>query len=387
MITDVDELIKKLHSLDPKKFPTTITPKDGVLPTSIAAVDPNFKMPQVWKSSIAIDYAFPTPFPMSITGEYIFNKTINGVCMKDYNMKPVEGFSRLNGPDNRHIYPADYTYSKTSAYVLSNTNLGYGYSASATFNMTPIPNLHFTAAYTHTVSKELTGMPGSDASSAFTYIPTVEGPNNAPLHNSQYVTPDRAFASLTYDDKGNNHYSLFYETWRGGYNYSYMYSNDLNNDNYAYDAIYIPKDANELKFVSQDDAVRFWKFVNDDKYLSKHLGEYAEAYSVYSPWVHRLDFRYAHDFKFNIGKSTNIIQLNCDIKNVLNLFNSSWGVSKTMNTALNSGRILKVEKIGADGIPVFSTPAAVSSTVETWAPNHALGQCWYAQVGIKYIFN
>ena len=34
-----------------------------------------------------------------------------------------------------------------------------------------------------------------------------------------------------------------------------------------------------------------------------------------------------------------------------------------------------------------STPSAISGTTETFVPNHALGQCWYASVGIKYLFN
>lgn len=391
MITDVDEMISYLHSLDPTKFPTTISPEDGVLPSSIAAVDPGFKMPQVWKTSLAVDYAFPTPFPMSITGEFIYNKTVNGVCIQDLNIKSPEGYARLSGADNRHIYPDDYKYSSTSAYLLTNTNLGYGHVGSISLNAAPIDGLNFTAAYTHTVSKELTGMPGSDASSAFTYIPTSEGPNNPLLHNSSYVTPDRFFASLTYSDKANNSFSLFYETWRGGYNYTYMTTNDVNNDNYNYDVIYIPTDneiydTNMVRFASESDRDRFWSFVNSDPYLSKHKGEYSEAYSVYNPWVHRLDFRFSHDFKVKVGKTTNTLQLNLDVKNILNMFNSSWGVIKQMNPALNSGRILTLDRIDADGVPVYSTPAAVG-TVDTWTYYTGIGQCWYAQVGIKYMFN
>ena len=387
MITDVNELIAKMNSLDPKKFPTSISPADGVLPSSFACVDPKFKMPQVWKTSIAADYNFPTSFPMSLTGEFIFNKTVNAVYLQDLNMKPAEGFARLNGVDNRHIYPSDYTYGKTSVYMLTNNNKGYGYTASVTFKASPVEGLDITAAYTHTASKELTGMPGSDASSAFTYIPTYEGPNYAPLHNSQYVEPDRAFVSLSYNDKSNNHFSLFYEGFRGGYNYTYMMANDLNGDNYNYDVIYIPNDPSELKFATQSDANRFWDFVNGDKYLSKHKGQYSEAYSVYSPWTHRIDLRYAHDFKIKCGNNTNTIQLGIDVKNLLNMFNSSWGVMKQMNPALNSGRILEVNSIGADGVPVYTTPAAVSGSTQTWTRVHAIGQCWYAQIGIKYMFN
>jgi hypothetical protein len=386
-ITDPTALKNFLHEQDPDKFPLTISPEDGVVGSSFAAVDRKFKMPQVWKTSVALDYAFPTSFPMSITGEFIFNKTVNGVCMSNWNVMPVDGFTRLNGPDNRPIYPANHKYIGTDAFVLTNTNKGYGYSANIMFNMSPVEGLDFTASYTHLVSKELTGMPGSDASSAFTYVPTVDGPNNPVLHNSQYVTPDRFFASLTYRDKCNNTFSLFYETWRGGYNYSYMYDGDFNGDGYNYDAIYIPNTKDELKFVSDDDRDRFWAYVENDKYLSKHKGKYAEAYSVYSPWVHRLDFHYSHDFKVRIGKTTNTLQLSVDIKNLLNIFNSSWGVMKYMNPDLNSGRILTCDHIDAEGVPVFSTPKAVSANTPVWTYYHDLGQCWYAQVGIKYMFN
>ena len=386
-ITDPTALKNFLHEQDPDKFPLTISPEDGVVGSSFAAVDRKFKMPQVWKTSVALDYAFPTSFPMSITGEFIFNKTVNGVCMSNWNVMPVDGFTRLNGPDNRPIYPANHKYTGTDAFVLTNTNKGYGYSANIMFNMSPVEGLDFTASYTHLVSKELTGMPGSDASSAFTYVPTVDGPNNPILHNSQYVTPDRFFASLTYRDKCNNTFSLFYETWRGGYNYSYMYDGDFNGDGYNYDAIYIPNTKDELKFVSDDDRDRFWAYVENDKYLSKHKGKYAEAYSVYSPWVHRLDFHYSHDFKVRIGKTTNTLQLSVDIKNLLNIFNSSWGVMKYMNPDLNSGRILTCDHIDAEGVPVFSTPKAVSANTPVWTYYHDLGQCWYAQVGIKYMFN
>ena len=380
-------LLDKLIGLG---YPSTITPEDGAVPSSISAVDPKFKMPQVWKTSLALDYNFPTSFPFSISVEGIYNKTINGVTISDWSMLPVNGFVHLNGADSRPMYPGTFR-TGTKAFVLENTHKGYGYSGSVTINMRPVEGLSLMAAYTHTASKELTGMPGSAAESAFTYVPTVEGPNNIKLHNSQYVTPDRAVASGTYSDKSGNHFSLIYEAWRGGYNYSYMLANDMNGDGYNYDALYIPTDEqvenNEFRFASDDDAARFMDYVHGDKYLSKNQGKYAEAYSVYSPWVHRLDFSYKHDFKVKIGQSVNKLQLSVDVKNILNLFNSKWGVSKYMNSDLNEGRILKFESVDAEGYPVFSTPAKVNANIDTFVPNISIGQCWYASVGIKYMFN
>ena len=165
----------------------------------------------------------------------------------------------------------------------------------------------------------------------------------------------------------------------------------MNGDGYQYDALYIPNDEQlenkEYRFVSDGDRERFAAYVNNDPYLSRHKGQYAEAYALYSPWVHRFDFGYKHDFKVNIGQSVNTLQLSFDIKNLANLFNNAWGVSKAMNSDLNSGRILKFEGADADGYATFSTPKAVSGTTKTWAPVYLIGQCWYASVGIKYMFN
>ena len=386
----IDALKEKLISMG---SPTTISPEDGTKPSTISAVDPKFKMPQVWKTSLALDYKFPTSFPFSITAEGIFNKTVNGVMISDWSIKPINGYTRLNGADNRPMFPSDFR-SGTAAFVLENTNQGYGYQANVTVNMRPVEGLNLMAAYTNQMSKEITDMPGSNAESAFTYVPTVNGPNNIGLHNAANVTPHRVVASATYSDRSNNHFSFIYESWKGGYNYSYMLTNDMNGDGYAYDALYIPTAAEvgdgttgDFRFVSEKDAQRFMAFVKNDSYLSKNQGKYAEAFSVYSPWVHRLDFSYKHDFKVKAGGSTNTLQLSLDVKNILNLFNSSWGVSKYMNPKLNSGRILKFEHVDQDGYPVFSTPEAVSGSTQVFMHNPSIGQCWYASVGIKYMFN
>ena len=384
----IEALYNKLIKLG---YPSTVRPEDGTVPSAVNGVDPKFKMPQVWKSSIAFDFSLPTSFPFTFSAEGIFNKTINAVAISDWSMKDVAGFARFNGVDNRPIYPTGFR-NGTKAFVLENTDKGYGWSASAQVNIRPIESLSFMAAYTHTVSKEITGMPGSAAESAFTYVPTNEGPNYIKLHNSQYVTPDRVVASLTHHDKSGNHYSFIYEAWRGGYNYSYMTTNDMNGDGYNYDALYIPTEdevsSRQFRFVSMDDQNRFMDFVRHDKYLSKHMGQYAEGYSVYSPWVHRVDLSYKHDFTVKCGNNTNTLQLCLDVKNVLNLFNSSWGVSKYLNPEIGSdARILKYEGVDADGYATFSTPKAVSGSTATFVPNHGIGQCWYASVGIKYLFN
>lgn len=385
----IDALYDKLTSLG---YPTTISPETGSVPSAISAVDPDFHMPEVWKTSLAVDYAVPVGFPLTLTAEGIINKTVYGTVLNDWAVPDVAGFARFNGADSRHIYPTGYL-TGTHAYVLENTHKGYGWSFNFSVNAKPWEWLDVYAAYTHTASKELTGMPGSNASSVLNYMATVDGPTAVKLHNSQYVTPDRFIASVNLHDKSGNHYSLVYETWRGGYNYSFMTTNDMNGDGYNYDAIYIPTDQqvanNEFRFKTADDRDRFMAYVHANGYLKDHQGKYAEAYSLYSPWVHRIDFSYKHDFKFNIGATKHNFQLSFDMKNVLNFFNSTWGVSKYLNPAIGSdgARILKYEGTDNDGYATFSTPKAINGNTKTWTYNHAIGQCWYAAIGIKYFFN
>ena len=384
-------LLNKLASLG---YPTTISPDQGTVPSSICSVDPNFHMPEVWKTSLAVDYVVPVGFPLTITAEGIFNKTVYGTVLNDWAVPDVKGFARFNGADSRHIYPSGYL-TGTHAYVLENTHKGYGWSFNLSATAKPWEWMDLYASYTHTASKELTGMPGSNAASVLNYMATVDGPTAVKLHNSQYVEPDRIVASMNLHDKSGNHYSFIYEAWRGNSNYSFMTQNDMNGDGFNYDAIYVPRDnevgvgTGDFRFKTQDDMDRFMAFLHNNSYLKKHQGEYAEAYSYYSPWVHRVDFSYKHDFKLNVGQTKHTLQLSFDMKNVLNFFNSKWGVAKYLNPAIGSdgARVLKYEGVDAEGYATFSTPKAVDGNTQSWTYNHAIGQCWYAAIGLKYYFN
>ena len=389
IVTNPDDIITKLGA------PTTITPAQGTLPSSIAGVDQNFKMPQVWKSSIAVDYVLPLSFPWSVSGEFIYTKKLNDVLLTNYNVNTsnTDTWNRLNGADNRLIYPTPYNYYSKKlnnvniydACVLTNTHKGHGMTFNLTTSLTPIENLDLMASYTHTVMKEVSGMPGSNATSAWQGLYTVNGPNLATVQNSQYVIPDRVIASVTYTWKKHDHYSLFYE----GYNpagYSYFYQGDLNGDGISNDLMYIPRDDSEINFSNPADRDPFWAYVNQDKYLKNHKGEYAEAYSARSPWVHRFDFSWKHDFTLKIGNVMHKLQTSLDIQNVGNLFNSKWGVTQNMANSGN-GQILKVDKV-VSGTPYFSMRKLNGAyPTNTWSYSRVYGQCWRMQIGLKYYFN
>ena len=381
IVTDVNEMISILGT------PTTISPADGAVGSEVNGVAHNFKMPQVWKSSIGIDYQVPVSFPLTVTGEFNYTDNINAVRLVNWNINESALTERFQGADNRMIYPSNYTYNKTNAFVLSNTHKGYGWTANFTVNATPIENLDIMAAYTHTVMKEVTGMPGSNATSAWQGLYTVDGPNFAKLQNSQYVTPDRLIASVTYT-YNKDHFSLFYTGY--SYNgYSYYYSNDMNGDGIGYDLMYIPRNDSEINFANEADRADFWAFVEQDKYLKNHKGEYAEAYSARAPWVHQFDFRWAHDFDLKVGNTKHKLQISADVENIGNMLHSSWGVPKFFSAETNNGRILKYEGRDANNVPSFSLyrDSNGNAPKKTWDYNRAYDNAWRIQLGVKYYFN
>ena len=251
-VTDVNQAVQILN------LPTTVTPENGTLAgigSSFNGVDPNFRMPQIWKSMLGFDWDVPVSFPLTFTVEGMFNKTIYGVRLVDWNLKydmiaNAGDNVRFNGPDKRVNYALlvdeegnpNYKYGAQNAYVLTNSKEGYGYTINAAINTTPFKNFNLSAAYTHTESKEISGMPGSAATSAYSGLYSIDGPTFVGLQRSQYVIPDKVTASVGYMfpalfDGDGVRINLFYTAFSAG-GYSYFYSNDMNGDGISTDLMY-----------------------------------------------------------------------------------------------------------------------------------------------------
>ncbi len=401
MITDVNQMVSVLG------LPTTAK---AALPSSIAAIDPDFKLPQVWKSTFAVDYQIPTSFPMALTLEGMYSKDINAVCQVNANMPdPAQlGFARFNGPDNRYIYTSTKINSAVSdAEVIKNTNKGYGYTLNATYTTEPIKDLRMMFAYTHTVVKEISGNPGSQANSAWQNQASIDGPNQLGLQNSQYVTPNKLVGSVSYRFEYAKHLATNIGLYYSGYNtgrYSWVYSSDMNKDGVNNDLMYIPASKDEILFkdiidsktkevffTAAQQSEAFWNFVEQDKYLSKNKGKYAEAYSAKMPWVNRFDLKISQDFKVKAGSTSNTLQISLDILNFGNLINDSWGVTQT-SAPSNYGKVLKYESMNASNTPIYSmyyttVDGAKVLANKSFSVYNNQSNCWQLQLGIRYIFN
>ena len=397
LVTNVQEIVQMLG------LPTSPI---GVVPPQINGTDPDFRMPQVWKSSLAVDIQLPTPFPMAVTVEGIFNNMINAVVLENWNLRqPDETWQRFAGPDNRFRYPpAQYRYYVRNvgpnnitprALVLSNTNRGWGAIGNITVTASPVQNMNLMMAYTITESKELTAMPGNVANAIWNGTISVNGPHILDLQRSAHVIPHRLIGSFGYSTPSNTwagnifantHFNIFYTGASSG-GFSYLFNNNIIGDGVNNNLIWIPRERGDIRFINQEHEDAFFRFKAQCRYLRRNAGGYAEAHAVRAPWVHRFDLRVARDFRIN----RNTLTFSVDITNVGNMLNSSWGIPKNQALA-NAGRILHFENAAmvanGDNIPVFSVPAAILSEEATpWTTNYSIGNTWRMQFGVRYTFN
>lgn len=413
-ITKTEQLALLLFNPDPfyqlrytEMFPPTPTKAPG----SIAVVDKNFKMPQVWRTDLAFDVKLP--WNLVATFEGIYSKSINDI--KQYNANQTISDTTFQGPDKRErFFSSSRRVNKdiSNAMVLTNTKEGYTYSLTAGLSRQFKSGFYGMVAYTYSGAEDLTANPGSAAASAWASNPSYINQNNPSLSYSQFTVPHRVIGALSYQIDYAKHLkttvSVFYQGSSQG-RLDYIYSNDMNGDGNAADLMYIPKDASEIIFADikksdgtviataaeQNDA--FWKYVEQDKYLSSHKGQYAERYGVVMPWLGRWDVKIMQDVYTYFGKKNptrHSIQISLDLLNIGNLFNSDWGVYQKQTLGSYDITLLKYNNTNSEGVPTYqmnylSTDKATGKPVfptSTYTPVMSTTSTWGAQIGIRYTF-
>jgi len=381
------------------KFPQTAGTS---APGSIAAIDKNFKLPQVWRSNLAIDVQLPAKTIFTFEG--LYTKDLNAIVQYNANQKgPIGKMDANNGKDTRPFFGANnaarrVNSSMSEAIVLTNTDEGYSYSLTGQLSKEFSKNFSAMIAYTYTQSKDVSSNPGSQAASAWSNNLSVRGQNDLDLNPSQFAVPHRVVGAISYRFEYLNalatSISLFYDGANTG-RYDYRYTSDFNRDGINSDLIYIPASPDEITFTDivssgnvvftakqQSDA--FFNYVEQDKYLSKNKGKYAERNGAVLPWRNRFDLRLLQDIFTNIKGRKHTLQLSVDMLNVGNLLNSDWGIIQTTN--YNNGAIL-VPNVTSDGKATFQM-ARVNNQLPTTSFRNVLSTAttWGMQVGLRYIF-
>jgi hypothetical protein len=372
-------------------------------PGQISFVDRNFKLPQVWRSNLAFD--FQLPYDMIFTVEGIYGKDINAVSQQNINECDPSGIIK-EGDLERHSWWKDgkpsnkIQPSMTYAMKLTNTHEGYQYFITGQLVKNFSYGLSGTLAYTYGCAKDLSGNFGSASASTWNTNSAVNSLNNPGLSYSAFSIPHRLMSAVTWRIESGDHLgfsiSLLYQGSAQG-RYSYTYNGDMNGDGNNADLMYIPRNINDIQFIDKPNmtaeaqAQAFWNYLEHDKYLSSHKGEFAERNAFVGPWLNRFDIKLLRDIFHNFGTERRYtLQLSLDVLNLGNLFNPKWGCYQIHGLENNNNiRPLTFERITDDGKATYSLNA---STIDAFNENArfvkdvATRSTWGAQVGLRFIF-
>lgn len=363
----------------------------------------DFKYPQVFRTSLAVDKAFGQGWNATVEG--IYTKTLNNVLYKNVNSDPTVDFNWTNGPDDRTVFinqSIDPTYS--AVYLGTNTNEGYSYNITASLNKQFPFGLNASAAWTYGDSEAIFEGTSSQNSSQWRGAFHVDGRNFATLGRSDFSAGHRVIMGLNYKLDWNEAknvattLSFFYEGISGA-PYSYVYgrgaadgrriNGERGSTSRERTLIWIPANEAQANLIDIDGGATaaeqwtaFEKFINDDDYLSENKGSYAEKNGSRTPWQNQVDFRLLQDFSVNAGGKNHTLQFSFDIFNFGNLLNKDWGVVYSNPFAY---QILDFEGYAADGTtPQFTFTESDLGDERFNISN--FNSRWRMRVGLRYIF-
>jgi len=362
----------------------------------------DFKYPQVLRTSIAIDQKFGKGF--IFTAEGIFTRTINNIFYQNLNLrKSVENFDGT--PDNRPIYDrrneVDDHY--TRIILGSNTDEGYTYNFTVQLAKNFKNGLTANIAYTYGRSYAVFEGTSSQNSSQWRGAYSITGRNFTPNGISDFDTRSRIVAFVNYSIEYGGHFatsiSAFYNG-QTGRPFTYTYDDGFTNeDSRERAAIYIPRTQNEIFLIDDGDvtAEQQWtalnNYIENDPFLSKHRGEYAERNGVRAPFTGTIDLNIVQSFFFKGEKRTQAIEIGFDIFNFTNLLSSSWGKRYfTPNGGGTSIEVLNYEGNIAQGdfenIPTFTFNTQRKNMEDFLTPNDSgiSSSRWQAQLSVRYKF-
>ncbi|WP_293897487.1 TonB-dependent receptor [Sphingobacterium sp. UBA5670] len=390
--------------------PNAYLPTDRKNPATyeIDVTSRDFKMPQIWRSNLAVEYSLP--WDMKATLEGIYTKSINEVYHRDANLSDPKGTFSGTG-DTRAYWLASgnarqINSSITRAIVLDNTSKGNAYSLTAQLEKRFGKYGDAMVAYTYSSAKDITSNPGSQANSAYTGNAIVSNPNSPVLAYSSFMVRNRIIAAVNINfnitPQLPTRIGLVYEGRPYGDNFgatrfNYTVSGDILNGSGRFSNVlmYVPKDRADIALVDIVDSkdktkvletadaqwARLDAYINQDKYLSTRRGQYAERNGAEYPWMNRFDIRIMQELsKVLKTKDNHRLQVSFDIINVGNLLSSKWGVTKTPNIT----NFMQYQGV-ANNKPTYTVSQNLKE--QTFRNNTGIDSRYQMQLGIRYIFN
>ncbi len=376
----------------------------------INVTDPDFKMPQIMRGDLALDYQLPMGFIGTV--EFLYGQAVNDVFFQNINIQYQEDGNGnvVTAPDGRPMYQGESNATKVDSNftrVLLMTNTDKGSQTSFILQLQKpygagiLPNLSANLAYTYNRTQDLNSLTSSRAISNWQFNPA-DDPNDPSLSTSNFEVRNRILANLNYTfeylDGFATSIGLFYEG-RSGSPFSFLYYTsssfnfdpdvvadskvkDANNDNiWGNDLIYVPTGPEDPDFIlTSDNWNELNAFLDQFDGLDDQRGKIMERNSITEPWVDVFDIRISQVIPtFEDQK----IELYLDILNVLNLLNPDWGHDQYIN--FGTYGLFRFEGYDKEtGAVRASYSPRGDNTFDDLLNTNDLNSRWQMQFGIRY---
>jgi hypothetical protein len=281
---------------------------------------------------------------------------------------------------------------------MSNTSQGFSENITAQIQRANMGDgWDINVAYVWGKSMDMNSGNSSQAASQWKYNHAVD-PNNPTLSYSQYDRRHRVMATVSYHlNEGRGYATNFgaYYSGLSGQPFSWIISGDVNGDGQtSNDLAYIPNEGDagtKFYLASYNSTTKKYttitdltnasysylaQFINDDPYLSKHKGEFAERMAAHTIWSGQIDLHVGQELPgFGVDHK---FEVSLDILNFMNLLNRDWGWVRYVSNQ----QAYLMNFVGYSG----SVPVYYASNISDNSYTSDPASRWQLQLGVKYSF-
>ena len=375
-------------------------PGSGLPGGNIDLFAKDFKLPQVFKASFAVDQKLPYGFVLS--SEIIYNDNISAVLYEDLNIRAAS--SNLTGPDTRPRFNGNSRVDQRYLGIYLGSNTSEGKSHNLSFTLTKnfrsdFIDANVSGTYSYGKSTVLMDATSSQNSSQWRNVENVNGANNLVLSRSDFDPGRRIIANGNATFKWNEFtkttLGLFYEGAQGTpFSYVYNDAGRISQDTFSNSAlIYVPATKADITFVTANGLTpdqqwdAFNSFVEGNDYLRSRRGKYAERNGDRLKTSHIIDLKFAQDFTIKVGKKKHTLSFTADIFNFTNMLNKDWG----KRYFVSNDQVPLLTQVGstiaAGARPVFSFNPVTAANINQVDDVGLNSSRWQVQTGLRYTFN
>jgi outer membrane receptor for ferrienterochelin and colicin len=398
---------------------------------NVDVLDPDFKLPSVWKIGAGADYSLDIPGAgdygkgLELRGNYTFTKVRSGVNWVDLrrNLAILPNNTPIGTTvDGRPMYAANFNTARGFDMELTNDNRGYGHVASAVVQKAFPFGLFVSASYAYTDNQEVS--PGTSSVSTSNYgIVAVTDPNHPDLAVSNYERRHRFTGAIEYsstlvgkfvDDRPwkdmKTSVGVFMESRSGqpfswtlsgrnevtgatdttGQTLSRLYGEDSSIASRNRELLYVPTDAGTCEGVATPGCAVVLKGITKDQFnqflartgLASYRGRIAPRNAFDGPRYNRIDLRFAQDLPNPLSGQR--LRFVFDVENFGNMLSHNWGLFRQVSFPFYTPAVdVSVDR--ATGVYTYSSlrssnPTTGPSTVDI------LLSVWRVSVGLMYDF-